>query len=187
MTKVGVEPFDDLVGDPVALVLGGDDFGPQLAGVGPGADHPVEEVRGADGVGARLGEEVEEGLVAGEEREPGHRSMLIPLGEVRRGDPFRRAAEPGFDDQLLELGAGDALEADQDGGVAVEVGGGEEDLRLAREQRLLGLLVGDPDGEDLAARRAALGLEAPELFDFALAQRPIPAKVFFRTFQSRLP
>src|SRR4051794_18743549 len=56
----GVQPLDDVVRDAVALLLADDDVARQLALVGPAVEHPLQELGGADDVGARLLEEVEE-------------------------------------------------------------------------------------------------------------------------------
>src|SRR4051794_33938391 len=55
-----VQPLDDVVGDPVALLLAHDDVARELGVVGPGREHPLEQVGGADDVRAGLLEQVEE-------------------------------------------------------------------------------------------------------------------------------
>lgn len=60
-----VQPLDDFVGDPVALMLGRDDIGRQVAHVRPLVHHAVEQPGRVDAVFACLDEEVEEGLIAG--------------------------------------------------------------------------------------------------------------------------
>ena len=67
-----VEALDDVVGDPVALLLGLEDLAREAPVVGPGVHHLVEQARGVQRVLARLDEEVEEGAVAGQEGEARH-------------------------------------------------------------------------------------------------------------------
>src|SRR3954452_18318431 len=64
-----VESLDDVVGDPVPLLLGVEDLAREAAVVGPGAHHLVEQPCGLQRVLPGLDEEVEEGSVAGQERE----------------------------------------------------------------------------------------------------------------------
>src|SRR3954454_15259690 len=106
-----VEPVDDVVGDPVALVLAHEDVPGPLARLRVVAQHLVEQVGRADVVRSRLLEEVEElALLGGEDaREPGHeggsldaapggdRSSTTRLGSapVRRRRSSRRARGPG--------------------------------------------------------------------------------------------
>ena len=66
VTKVVVEPFDDLVGDPVALLLGLQDLAAEALVVGPAVHHLVEQAGRVQGVLPGLDEEVEEGPVAGQ-------------------------------------------------------------------------------------------------------------------------
>ena len=59
-----VEVLDDVVGDPVALLLADEDVAGELLAIRPAAEHLVEEVGGAGDVAPRLLEEVEELAVA---------------------------------------------------------------------------------------------------------------------------
>ena len=69
-----VEAPDDVVGDPVALLLGLEDLPVQaLAAVGPPLEHLAQQLGRAQGVLPRLGEEVEEDSVLGREGEACHR------------------------------------------------------------------------------------------------------------------
>ncbi len=56
--------LDDVVGDPVALLLGLEDVAREPTVVGPLVEHLLEQPCGAQGVFPRLDEEVEEGAVA---------------------------------------------------------------------------------------------------------------------------
>ena len=69
-----VQPLDDVVGDPVAVLLADHDVAGEVGALGVLPEHLVEEVGGLDGVGGRLLEEVEELAVLGGEdlRESGH-------------------------------------------------------------------------------------------------------------------
>ena len=58
-----VEPLDDVVGDPVALLLGLQHVAGEAALVGPHVHHLVEQLRRAYGVPPRLAEQVEEGAI----------------------------------------------------------------------------------------------------------------------------
>src|SRR3954470_16320300 len=59
-----VQPFDDLVGDPVTLLLCQEDLPREVFALGPGVHHLVEQLGGANRVLPGLDEEVEEGPVA---------------------------------------------------------------------------------------------------------------------------
>ena len=59
-----VEALDDVVRDPVALLLADQDVARELAVLGELAQHLVEQLRGAQDVAAGLLEEVEELAVA---------------------------------------------------------------------------------------------------------------------------
>src|SRR6266702_5609193 len=54
------------------------------------------------------------------------------------------AGEPGLDDELLKLGAGDLVEQDEDRRVAVEMRNGEVDVRVGRDERFLDTEFGNP-------------------------------------------
>jgi hypothetical protein len=62
-----IEALDDVVGDPVALLLADQDVPGELLALGEGAQHLVEQVRGADDVPRGLLEQVEELAVLGDE------------------------------------------------------------------------------------------------------------------------
>jgi hypothetical protein len=72
-----VQPFDDVVGDPVPLLLRLQDLPRKPGVVGPGAHHFVKQLSGAHGVLAGLGEEVEESGVARQEGEASHGRILV--------------------------------------------------------------------------------------------------------------
>ena len=67
VTKVCVEPADDVVGDAVAVLLADEDVARQLAVLGIGPQHPLEQLGGAQDVAAGLLEQVEELLLLGDE------------------------------------------------------------------------------------------------------------------------
>src|SRR5690606_13973695 len=69
------------------------------------------------------------------------------------GEALRRADEPGLGDELLQLVGADPFKADEDGREAVEVRGREIDLRVVRDERLLGADVRHVGAEDRAAGR----------------------------------
>src|SRR3954447_17225858 len=62
-----VQPLDDVVRDPVALLLAHDDVARQLSVVGPLVEHALEQLGGADAVVPGLLEEVEELALLGRE------------------------------------------------------------------------------------------------------------------------
>ena len=68
VTNVVVEALDDVVRDPVALLLADQDVARQVLALGIVAQHLVEQVGGAHDVAAGLLEEVEElAVLAGED------------------------------------------------------------------------------------------------------------------------
>ena len=73
-----VQPLDDVVRDPVALLLADDDVARQLAVVGPLLEHPLEQPGGAHDVRAGLLEEVEELAFLGRE-ELGQPAIARPV------------------------------------------------------------------------------------------------------------
>jgi hypothetical protein len=62
-----VEPLDDVVGDPVPLLLGLEDVPREAAVVGPPVEHVAQQFCGPQGVLTALGEEAEEDAVLGNE------------------------------------------------------------------------------------------------------------------------
>src|SRR4051794_21909385 len=72
-----VQALDDVVRDPVALLLADHDLARERGVVGPLLEHPLEQLGGAHDVRARLLEEVEELAFLGGEQ----------LGEPRHGGP----------------------------------------------------------------------------------------------------
>src|SRR4051812_21993819 len=73
-----VEALDDVVRDPVALLLADHDLARQLAMVGPAVEHVLEDLAGLDDVAPGLLEQVEELALARREEsgEPGHGSAV---------------------------------------------------------------------------------------------------------------
>ena len=67
-----VQPVDDVVGDPVALLLADQDLAAKPARVGPLLHQPAQELGGVQDVRPRLVEEVEELAILGNETESGH-------------------------------------------------------------------------------------------------------------------
>src|SRR4051794_2616833 len=63
-----VQPLDDVVRDAVALLLTDDHVTQHLPVIGPLQEHPLEQLRGTDGVVARLLEEIEELTFLGREQ-----------------------------------------------------------------------------------------------------------------------
>jgi hypothetical protein len=94
VTKVELRRWMMFVGDPVALLLGLEDLPRELALVGPGAHHRVEQARRLEGVPAALDEEIEEAEVAGEQRQPSHRRILVAARRPTRGDFVYQPAAP---------------------------------------------------------------------------------------------
>ena len=88
VTKVELTPLDDVVGDPVALLLGEQDLAREPALVGPVLEHLLEQARGAQGVLPRLVEEVEEDAVLGTSEGSGTgREATSPRGSRRPAEP----------------------------------------------------------------------------------------------------
>src|SRR5689334_22088788 len=88
---------------------------------------------------------------------------------VRGGEPGRRPAQPRLGHNLLQLLEADLVELHEDGGIAVEVRGGEVDARRVLHEGLLGALVLHAGAEDRPARR-----RVAQRSEVGLAQRPLP-------------
>jgi hypothetical protein len=69
---------------------------------------------------------------------PSIRSTLAEVSiDVVLNKPLRRPSQPRLDNHFFEVFDGDRIQANQDRGVTVEVWGGEEDLWIISEKRLL--------------------------------------------------
>ena len=108
-------------------------------------------------------------------------SSAAPL-EEGPGEAFGGGGEPGLGDQFLEVGDGDAVEAGENRGVAVEVRGGEVEVGLVGQQGVLGEQVLDPGAED-----RAVGGISPSASRSAVRSGRSQTKSFLRTRQARLP
>src|SRR5688500_8477216 len=103
-----------------------------------------------------------------------HRISTRPLA-LRRSrrvlgeDPLRRPARPRLAHELGQRGRLEFVEADQDGGVAVEVVRREVDVGLGRDQRPLGALVRHARGQHRPGRRVGA-----ELLEVLAPQRALP-------------
>src|SRR5439155_21193178 len=87
-----VRPLDDVMCDPIALLLGEKDLAREPAIVGPGLEHLLQEPRGPERVLPRLVEEVEEHPVPRYEAGEWHRRQPTNPRGLRR--PFRRPVHP---------------------------------------------------------------------------------------------
>jgi hypothetical protein len=75
-----VETLDDVVGDPVALLLGLEDVGREARFVGPALEKVAQELRRPKRVLPFFGEQIEEDAVLGNEGEPGHGCVNLAGG-----------------------------------------------------------------------------------------------------------
>src|SRR3954454_19610848 len=77
-----VEALDDVVRDPVALLLADHDLAGELTVVGPAVEDVLEDLAGLHDVAARLLEQVEELALAAREEtgQPGHRRASVVVG-----------------------------------------------------------------------------------------------------------
>jgi hypothetical protein len=72
---IDVQAPDDLLRDAVTLLLGLQDLAGELLLLGPGLEHPLEQLRRPEDVRAGLREELEIGEIPAGERAKGHRSQ----------------------------------------------------------------------------------------------------------------
>ena len=66
VTKFELTRWDEVVGDPVSLLLGKQDLACELGALGPALEHLPEQLRRPDRVPTRLREQVEENVVLGD-------------------------------------------------------------------------------------------------------------------------
>jgi len=83
--------------------------------------------------------------------------------------PCGRSREPGLDDDGLQLDRSYALQADEDRGVAVEVGSRKKDSWVLGQQCFLVTEV-----RDHCAENEAFGRLVTKCFEVSLAQRSFP-------------
>jgi hypothetical protein len=92
-------------------------------------------------------------------------------GRLEASQARRRPSEPRVHDQAFQVGLSDALQADQDGRVAIEVGCSEVDLGVGGDQGVFHADVLHPGGQD-----RSVGRGRPERQQVRFAQRALPGK-----------
>src|SRR5215208_1450664 len=104
-----VEALDDVVRDPVALLLADDHVPPDLPVVGPVVEHALEQLRGTNDVGAGFLEQVEELAFPGREQlgEAGHAASVWNGRTAASGHAAARGAHHA--PEPLELLRGDPV------------------------------------------------------------------------------
>ncbi len=122
---------------------------------------PIQQL--ADIVGSRV---VDRDLALWHCANLGHRTQAAQM-LVR--EPRRRPREPGFDDERLEPGEGNQLEANEDSDVVVEMRRREEKSRVLGENCLLVAQIRDHRSEDRPFRRLVT-----KYLSISLAQWPLP-------------
>ena len=138
-----VEALDDVVGDPVAVLLADQDVAGQVVALGEVQQHLLEQARGAQDVAAGLLEQVEELAVARGET----------LGQPHRGQADRSIWSLNVEAGLFDARRGQLAHALADGlraGAPVVLHAAQLDRAVVVHERVGGAVVAVPGHADAA-------------------------------------